>query len=153
MNFLMDTGISILKNNKNSENSVPEKSRIIVLLGAEGGGRDPAKREIMGKIVAQKADIVIVSNVDPYEDDPTKIAEDIAQAVEKFSDKKRGENLFVIEDRRSGIAKCLQLAQQGEGDIVFITGKGSEQSIVIDGVSAPWDDRKVVKEELEKITK
>ena len=154
MNFLMETGKSIQKNQehqKNSKNKNSVSSRIIVLLGAEGGGRDPAKRAIMGKIVAQKADVVVVSNVDPYEDNPTEIAEDIAKAVEKNSDKKRGENIFVIEDRRQGIAKCLEIANAGEGDIVFITGKGSEQSIVIDGVSRPWDDRKVVREELEKI--
>lgn len=147
MDFLMNTGKIMIQNMKTPQ----KKSRIIVLLGAEGGGRDPAKRAIMGEIVAHKADIVIVSNVDPYEDNPTEIVEDIAVSVEKNSNKKRGEDLFVIEDRRSGIAKCLELANAGEDDIVFITGKGSEQSIVIDGISRPWDDRTVVREELEKI--
>jgi UDP-N-acetylmuramoyl-L-alanyl-D-glutamate--2,6-diaminopimelate ligase len=142
MNFLMDTGVLMKKN-------LPESARIIVLLGAEGGGRDPRKRPIMGKIVAEKADIVVVSNVDPYEDDPTEICEDIAQAAEK-NGKEREKNLFVIEDRRAGIAKCLSLAKSGDGDIVFITGKGSEQSIVIGGVSSSWDDRRVVEEELKK---
>jgi UDP-N-acetylmuramoyl-L-alanyl-D-glutamate--2,6-diaminopimelate ligase len=62
--------------------------------------------------------------------------------------KKRDENLWVILDRREGIRKALSLAQ--EGDVVLITGKGAEQSIVIGGVSAPWDDRVVVREELKK---
>ncbi|MBI4414841.1 MAG: hypothetical protein HY566_01210, partial [Candidatus Kerfeldbacteria bacterium] len=68
--------------------------KVIILLGAEGGGRDPRKRPIMGDIAARIADITVVSNVDPYSDDPTEIAEDIARAAEA-SGAKRGEQLFV----------------------------------------------------------
>jgi UDP-N-acetylmuramoyl-L-alanyl-D-glutamate--2,6-diaminopimelate ligase len=125
-----------------------QEQKIIVLLGAEGGGRDKSKRPIMGEQVGQQADYVIVSNVDPYEDDPTPICEDIAVAAEAAG-MKRNENLFVIEDRRSGIAKAISLARPG--DLVAITGKGAEQSIVIGGKSAPWDDRTVVREELTKM--
>lgn len=122
--------------------------RSIILLGAEGGGRDKGKRAIMGEIVGKYADVVVVSNVDPYEDDPTPIVEDIAVASEKAG-KIRGQNLFVIEDRREGIRKCFEVAK--EGDIVMITGKGAEQSMIIGGISIPWDDRIVVREELRKI--
>lgn len=122
--------------------------KIIVLLGAEGGGRDKAKRPIMGELTGKMADYVVVSNVDPYEDDPQEILEDIARAAEKAG-KKRDADLFVIEDRRAGINKALSLAQTG--DVVLITGKGAEQSIVIGGRSLPWDDRVVVREELRKL--
>lgn len=122
--------------------------KLIVLLGAEGGGRDKTKRKAMGEIVAQKADLVIVSDVDPYEDDPVEICEDIAKFVEAGG-KKRGENLFVIGDRRSGIAKALSFAVSG--DIVLITGKGAEQSMVVKGGSITWDDRVVVREEMAKL--
>jgi len=121
--------------------------KIIVLLGAEGGGRDKAKRPIMGTLTGTTADYVIVSNVDPYEDDPQEILEDIARAAEQTG-KKRDTDLFVIEDRRAGIQKALSLAKAG--DIVLITGKGAEQSIVLGGRSIPWDDRTVVREELQK---
>lgn len=127
---------------------VGDNGRVIILLGAEGGGRDKAKRPVMGEIVGKSADIVICSNVDPYEDDPTPIVEDIAIAAERMG-KVRGENLFVIEDRRDGINKALFVAQAG--DVVIITGKGAEQSIIIGGVSSPWDDRDVVREELRKL--
>ena len=122
--------------------------KIIVLLGAEGGGRDKTKRTDMGEISAKLADYVIVSNVDPYDDDPREILESIATVAEKFG-KKRNTNLFVIEDRREGIKKALTLAK--ENDVVIITGKGAEQSMVIGEKRIPWDDRTVVKEELEKI--
>ncbi len=125
-----------------------EGSKSIILLGAEGGGRDKDKRAIMGEIVGRLADIVVVSNVDPYEDDPTPIVEDIAVATEKAG-KVRGQNLFVIEDRREGIKKSFDLA--GDGDVVMITGKGAEQSMILDGITIPWDDRVVVREELRKI--
>lgn len=122
--------------------------RVIVLMGAEGGGRDKAKRPVMGKLAGEQADFVIVSNVDSYEDNPQEICEDIARAVESAG-KQRGKNLFVIEDRREGIRKALSLAWPG--DAVFITGKGAEQSIVIGGKNMPWDDRVVVREELRMV--
>ncbi len=123
-------------------------AKIIALLGAEGGGRDKAKRPIMGELCGSMADYVIVSNVDPYDDEPQEILKDIAHASEKAG-KKRDANLFVIEDRRAGIAKALSLAKVG--DIVLITGKGSEQSMVVGGRSLQWDDRVVVREELRKL--
>ncbi len=119
--------------------------RVIILLGAEGGGRDKAKRPRMGELSAKYADFVIVSNVDPYRDDPVPILEDIARAAETHG-KRRNENLFVIEDRRAGIRRALTLACAH--DVVLITGKGAEQSIVINGQSLPWDDRTVVRDEL-----
>lgn len=123
-------------------------SKIIVLLGAEGGGRDKRKRPEMGQVAADYADFVVVSNVDPYEDDPTQIIEDIAKASETAG-KIRGQNLFTIEDRRAGIAKALSLAQKN--DIVLLTGKGAEQSMIINGQVIPWDDRNVVREEIAKL--
>lgn len=126
------------------------EAKTIILLGAEGGGRDKAKRPIMGELAAKMADFVIVSNVDPYEDDPKQILEDIAVSSEKFG-KVIDQNLFVIEDRKSGIQKALLLAR--DGDIVLITGKGAEQSIVIGGKRSSWDDRRVVREELKFIAK
>lgn len=131
----------------NASRGIAGLNKVIVLLGAEGGGRDKAKRPEMGEVVGRSADFVICSNVDPYEDDPFPIANDIAVASEKVG-KKRDENLFVILDRREGIRKVLGLAKNG--DVVIITGKGAEQSMTIDGKTIPWDDREVVREELKK---
>ena len=123
-------------------------AKIIVLLGAEGGGRDKAKRPVMGALCGNMADYVVVSDVDPYDDDPQEILEDIARAAEEAG-KKQGVDLFVIENRRSGIEKTLSLA--AAGDIVLITGKGAEQSMVVGNRKLPWDDRMVVREELQKL--
>ncbi len=127
-----------------------KENKVIVLLGAEGGGRDKRKRTEMGKATAELADYVIVSNVDPYDDPAMEIIEDIATAAEAGG-KKRDEDLFTIEDRREGIKKALELTRAG--DIVLITGKGAEQSMLIKGEETPWDDRKITKELLLEIQK
>ncbi|MBM3256855.1 MAG: UDP-N-acetylmuramoyl-L-alanyl-D-glutamate--2,6-diaminopimelate ligase [Candidatus Liptonbacteria bacterium] len=126
-----------------------KRGRVIVLLGAEGGGRDKEKRPLMGELAGKLADFVIVSNVDPYDDDPMQIIEDIAQAAEAAG-KERDKTLFCIEDRQEGIRKALSLGEKG--DVVLITGKGAEQSMIIKGKSIAWDDRLVVREELREMT-
>lgn len=123
--------------------------KIITLLGAEGGGRDKIKRPIMGEIAMRGSDYVIISNVDPYSDDPMEIIHDIAKGAEKVGGKK-DESYYTIADRRSGIRHALTIARPG--DLVLITGKGSEQSIIINGKKSDWDDRAVVREELKKLT-
>lgn len=120
----------------------PKSNKIILLLGAEGGGRDPAKRAPMGDLAQKYADIVIVTNVDPYNDDPQTIANDIAIRIDK-------NKLYLILDREEAIKKAISLAKKG--DTILITGKGAEQSITIDGQKIPWDDRKMVKKVLNSV--
>lgn len=126
----------------------PKGAKVITLLGAEGGGRDKAKRPAMGAICAKGSDIIILSNVDPYEDDPETILDDIARGVLSTGAEKN-KNMFIVPDRREGIRKALELASKD--DIVLITGKGAEQSMEIGGKSIPWDDRKIVREVLNKL--
>jgi UDP-N-acetylmuramoyl-L-alanyl-D-glutamate--2,6-diaminopimelate ligase len=124
--------------------------RIIHVLGSAGGGRDVARRPILGKIAGQSADIVLITNEDPYDDNPQIIIDQVALGAEKAG-KEKDNNLFTILDRRQAIAQALSLAQSG--DAVLITGKGNEQAIcVANGVKEPWDDRVVVREELVKIS-
>lgn len=124
------------------------RGKIISVLGSQGGGRDKAKRPIMGQLAGRETDYVIVTNEDPYDDDPEEIINEVAEgslAAGKILDK----NLFKILDRRQAIKKALSLAEAG--DTVIITGKGCEQVIVSkNGRRIPWDDRKVVRELLEK---
>lgn len=113
-------------------------SRIIAVLGSAGGGRDKWKRPKMGAIAAQYADEVIITNEDPYDEDPQKIIEQVAAGVSN-------KNVYKILDRREAIKKAISLAKSG--DIVIISGKGCEQCIMgPDGQKISWDDRKVVRE-------
>src|SRR3989339_850643 len=118
--------------------------KIIHVLGSCGGGRDVARRPQLGKLAGEKADFVIVTNEDPYDDDPEIIIDQVALGAERAG-KKNNKDLFKILDRRAAIEKAIKLAQKG--DIVLITGKGNEQYICIEyGKKIPWDDRMVVRE-------
>jgi len=126
---------------------IPHK-KIIHILGSAGGGRDISRRPILGEIAGKNSDIVIITNEDPYDDDPEEIINTVALGA-KNSGKKLQQNLFKILDRREAIKKAFSLA--AEGDLVLITGKGSEQAIcVANGKKIPWDDRLVAREELKK---
>jgi len=140
--------IKLIPPNPNHKGGV---RKIIHVLGSTGGGRDVARRPKLGQIAGKKADYIIITNEDPYDDDPRLIIDQVAVGAEQAG-KKLNKNLFKIFDRREAIMKALSLAS--EGDIVLITGKGSEQAIcVANGEKIKWDDRVVVKEELAKIKK
>lgn len=125
-----------------------EHGKIIHVLGSAGGGRDVARRPKLGALAGEKADIVIVTNEDSYDDDPKLIIDQVAVGA-KNAGKKENENLFKIEDRREAIKKALSLAR--DGDMVLITGKGCEQAICgPEGVKISWDDRAVVRELINK---
>jgi UDP-N-acetylmuramoyl-L-alanyl-D-glutamate--2,6-diaminopimelate ligase len=121
-------------------------NRIINVLGSAGGGRDVARRPKLGLLAGQRADMVIITNEDPYDDDPILIIEQIAAGAETAG-KKLNLDFFKIPDRREAIRKAISLAEPG--DLVLISGKGSEQLMMMaNGEKLPWDDRKVAREEL-----
>ncbi len=126
------------------------KMNLIVVFGGQGGGRDVKKLPVMGEVSGKYADVVILTTDDPFDDDPEAISEKIAPGAESKG-KKRGENLFLITDRREAIRKALALARKG--DVVLIAGKGAEQSMMTKKGKIPWDDRGVVREELKRLVK
>jgi len=125
-------------------------NKVIHVLGGTGGGRDKSRREVIGKIAGERADIVIVTNEDPYDEDPQEIMEMVAKGSEQAG-KVRDKDLLFILDRKEAIKKAIHVAQPN--DLVLITGKGCEQAICIEnGKIISWDDREVAREILaEKI--
>lgn len=118
--------------------------RIIHVLGSCGGGRDVARRPVLGRLAAEQADIVIVTNEDPYDDDPAAIIEDVAEGAE-HAGKRRGHDLFTVLDRAAALEKAVALARPG--DLVIATGKGAEQAICVGGGrKLPWDERAKLRE-------
>ncbi len=120
-------------------------TKIIHVFGA-CGERDRGKRPIMGQIAGDNADIVILTNEDPYYEDAEKIIDEVEAGIER---KKEGENFYRIFDRREAIRKALALAETG--DIVLITGKGAEETMAVGGKRIPWKERQVIEEELSKL--
>ncbi len=124
-------------------------ARIIHVLGGTGGGRDTARRPVLGQMAAEHAAYVIVTDEDPYDEDPLEIISQVALGARQAG-KQEGKDLFKILDRRAAIAKAFSLAEKN--DMVLITGKGSEQAIVTkNNRFIAWDDRTVAREELAKL--
>ena len=129
-----------------------QQSRVICVLGSAGGGRDKWKRPEMGKIAGQYCDEIILTNEDPYNENPLSILEEIENGIRANSrlDSRKFASIHKILDRREAIKKALTLAKSK--DIVIITGKGCEPWMcVAKGKKIPWDDREVVREEFKKL--
>ena len=129
--------------------SVRRQANLICVLGAAGGGRDKCKRPEMGKIAAKYCDHIILTNEDPYDEDPNSILEHIAAGFSKIRCLAGvGTKLQILQyekilDRREAIKKALQSAHPG--DTVIITGKGAEPWLMTKQGKIPWDDREVVR--------
>lgn len=120
----------------------PERRKICVL-GSTGGGRDLWKRPVMGSVADTHCDTIILTNEDPYDEDPRGIIDMLARGIEKKTPE-------IIMDRRSAIARALSLAKTG--DCVIVTGKGTDPTIQgARGSAVPWSDAQVVREELRKM--
>ena len=117
--------------------------KLICVLGAAGGGRDRWKRPEFGRIASQFCDTIILTNEDPYDEDPAAIMSEIRSGVTN------GVGAEMILDRREAIHRAFKIA--GAGDTVIITGKGSEKWIMSkNGERIPWNEREIVREESER---
>ena len=110
--------------------------RIIAVFGSAGGGRDKWKRPEMGKIAARYADYIILTNEDPYDENPAVICGAIEEGV------KAANFVGVLEtiyDRKKAIARAVNVARWN--DLVLFLGKGTEQTMVVGEESIPWDEQ------------
>jgi UDP-N-acetylmuramoyl-L-alanyl-D-glutamate--2,6-diaminopimelate ligase len=114
---------------------------VIVVFGC-GGDRDRAKRFPMGAAATEGADLTVITTDNPRSEDP----HDIIAEVERGATV--GGGRYVVEpDRRAAIR--LALAEARAGDVVVVAGKGHEVEQELAGGGVPFDDRVVVREELD----
>ncbi|MEX0918909.1 MAG: UDP-N-acetylmuramyl-tripeptide synthetase [Candidatus Paceibacterota bacterium] len=117
----------------------------ICVLGGTGGGRDKWKREVMGSIADIHCDDIILTDEDPYDEDPLAIVADIQRGIKNTP-------VTTIMNRRQAIAGALTVAVKIPDSVVLITGKGTDPYIMgPDGEKTPWSDAEVAGEELEKV--
>lgn len=117
--------------------------KIITVMGSTGGGRDKWKRPAMGAIAEEFSNTVILTNEDPYDENPQQIVKEIAAGF-------KNQKPRIVLDRRDAIAAALKEAE--DGDTVLITGKGTDPYIMGPrGRREPWSDANVAREELEKL--
>ncbi len=115
-------------------------TRIIGVFGAAGGGRDAWKRPELGKIAAQYCSKIILTTDDPYFEEPQHIAGAIMAGV---PDTQRS-IVEIVVDRREAIKKAMSLAQAG--DVIAITGMGSETSMMVKGKNVAWSDVQIAQD-------
>lgn len=112
------------------------------------GERDRAKRPILGEIAGRSADFVVLTNEDPFHEDPEKILDAVEEGVKK-SGKEKEKNYWRTLDRRAAIRFAFEHA--ASGDVVTITGKGAETAMAIGDERIPWNERKIVRDILRQI--
>ena len=149
------------------------KRRLICVLGATGGGRDSWKRPVMGALADTYCDAVILTDEDPYDEDPQTIVEALKEGMRRTPE--------IIMDRREAISRAFEIAlswssleslgttlslpngskgireplDKARGDqngvAVLITGKGTDPCICgVRGTKTPWSDANVAREELQE---
>ena len=116
---------------------LPDGARLIVLMGS-CGDRMKEKRPIIGKISSNLADIVIVTNEDPYTEDPEKIIDEVWAGIDQTKTK-----ALRISDRHEAIESALMEAKKD--DIVILCGKGSDTTMWTKDGQIPWNEREIVK--------
>lgn len=121
-----------------------KKERKVCVLGNTGGGRDRWKRPEMAHIAQEHCELVVLTNEDPYDENPDTIVDEMARGIEQE------EKLEIIMDRRRAIRFALEHAP--EHGVVLITGKGTDPYIMgPHGSKTPWSDAGVVAEEMERL--
>jgi UDP-N-acetylmuramoyl-L-alanyl-D-glutamate--2,6-diaminopimelate ligase len=122
-----------------------KNGKLVCLLGAAGGGRDKWKRPILGQIAAKHCSEIILTDEDPYDEDPQKIVDMVKSGISAgFKGR-----VYEIIDRREAIKKAIELT--GPEDVAILTGKGSmPQTFLAGGKKIPWNEKEIVLEELSK---
>jgi len=108
------------------------RGKLIVVFGA-GGDRDPGKRPIMGRIAAENADRVIVTDDNPRSENPAAIRAAILADAPGAAE---------IGDRAEAIRKAI--ADLKTGDVLLIAGKGHETGQIIGDRIVPFSDHEAV---------
>ncbi len=114
------------------------------------GERDRAKRPILGEIAGRTADFVVLTNEDPFHEDPERILDEVEAGVVKAG-KEKEKNYWRTLDRRAAIRYALAHAKPG--DVVTITGKGAETAMAVGDERIPWNERQIVREILNELIK
>ena len=115
------------------------QGKMICVFGC-GGDRDRTKRPLMGKIVAELADIAVVTSDNPRTEDPEQILADVVAGIPATIEP------IVIGDRATAIRHAIREAQSGDG--VLIAGKGHEDYQILGTEKIHFDDREQAREAL-----
>ena len=117
--------------------------KLICVFGC-GGERDRGKRPLMGKIVSRLADVVVITDDNPRNEDPARIVDEIQRGITA------NVAVTVMHDRERAISHAVSIA--GKDDCVVVAGKGHEEFQVIDDKRLRFDDADVVRRLLVEVS-
>ncbi len=110
-----------------------------------GGDRDEGKRAQMGAVAESLADIVVITDDNPRNEDGDAIVRGILAGLSRVREHK--ERLLIERDRASAIKHAVRSADAD--DIVLVAGKGHETFQEVCGVRRPFSDAAAVRSALE----
>lgn len=110
---------------------VSSDANIYAVFGS-AGKRDRNKRKVMGEIAGKTADLVIVTEEDPRDESPERIADDIVEGINKI----HGRAIKIL-DRKAAIEYAVDIAKPG--DMVLILGKGTEDYMDYEDGKKFWE--------------
>ncbi|UVJ41049.1 UDP-N-acetylmuramoyl-L-alanyl-D-glutamate--2,6-diaminopimelate ligase [Arthrobacter sp. CJ23] len=114
-------------------------SKVIVVFGATGQ-RDQGKRPTMGAIAARLADVVIISDDDPHDEDAAAIRADVLAGAYAARDaEKLGCEILEAFPRDAAIRQAVDAATAK--DTILVAGRGHEVWQEVKGVNLALDDR------------
>jgi len=133
-----------LKNVLETLKSLEWVNKIITVFGATWD-RDKTKRPVMGQIVSEFSDLVILTEDDNYSEDVHEIMKDVIPWIER----KEWEWFWVISERKEAIMTALIAARKW--DIVLLAWKWDEHVIMRNNWPEKWHDKTVAQKILDEI--
>ena len=97
------------------------------------------KRPVIGKLCSELANVVVVTNEDPYTEDPESIISEVFTGIDKSKCAAHR-----IPDRRKAIEFIF--SQANNGDAVILCGKGSDTTMWVKEGQVQWNEREIARE-------
>lgn len=116
------------------------KGRVMVIFGATGD-RDKTKRPEMGKIAAELADVIYLTDDETYTESPAAIRKAVYRGIDKAGGAKKTKE---IPDRLEAIKAAFKAAKKG--DAILLTGMGHFKTRNMGGKEIPWDERQIARD-------
>lgn len=113
--------------------------KVIAVFGA-CGDRDKSKRPIIGEIASKYADFTILTDDEPYTEDPKQIIKEIEAGFKKTNKK----NYKIIQDRKKAFSEAIKMAKSG--DVVVVPGIGHQAYRNVGGdKKVPWNEAEIIR--------
>lgn len=109
------------------------RGRLLVLFGC-GGNRDPSKRPKMGKIACRLADLIVITDDNPRQEESQEIRNAILSGFDPDF-----KSFYSIQNRRSAIDFIVDEAD--DEDVIVLAGKGHENYQTLRTETIRFEDR------------